>query len=451
MKNNLNATTLRLADCLPEGKIRKALVLGDSPERIEDVLKRNHFHKEECDGFTNPNEAFKAFETGIYDTIVVDSAMMDQRTIELIRLILINKSANISIITSCEFLPCVAASIWKQELTGFFYHVRNEQDNFAGPINYLLTAPADLKCISITKSEINGALKKMAGKTGNVVLIKGAKGSGKYPIAQYIHSQSELRLKPFMFVHCSNIQHLDINWSKENKKAFSNNIRHIFKAASDGTVYFHNIERLTYEAQTIMADVLKQILKHKAYNSRDKFEFKGNIVFATSADLEKEVADRHFNHDLYDIIKHLKIVVPPLHEYKDEILPLVKEFVLYHCQCVRRKSLEFSDKAIEKIINADWRDNVRLIDAVIRYCVAHTEGTVIEEQDIHIHRPSRAIDADNDLRKAINTALRTNKGNKSAAARELDMERSKLDREIKRLQITNPYKRRSGKVVSHAD
>lgn len=451
MKIGHNNDTACQQPSLPDGELRKALVLADSPERIDATRRKAHIPDNEFVGFTDSDKAIEAWETGVFDFVLIDGAKRDAGTMDLIRKFHSEGIDELGILQHCQSLPNFPTNIWEQALTGFFHHVRNEEDRFAAPISYLLNTPSELKWVSMTLSEINRVLRKMADHAGNTLLIRGAKGSGKYPIALFIHQQSEMRNRPFSFVHCGNTEHFERIWTKKEEQAYANNLRHIFDNANNGTVYFHNVELLSYEEQTILADVLTVILKPKACNSKDKFQFKGNVIFATASDLEKEVADRHFCHRLYDIIKLPALRVPRLCDFKDEILPLAKEFLLYHCRQGHRAAMDFSEKGAKKIIESDWRDNLRLLDAIMRYCAVHTEQNIIDEEDIMIQRLINVPDTDHDISKRIKTALRKNKGNQSASAREINMERSKFDREMKRLGIVNHYKRRNVKSEKNTD
>ena len=79
-------------------------------------------------------------------------------------------------------------------------------------------------------------------------------------------------------------------WGKAEKDSFRNNLKSMFSEAEKDTLYFHEIEKLDYEAQEILADVFLSSLATRAPKGERRFN--GLVICSTSSILENRVVTR---------------------------------------------------------------------------------------------------------------------------------------------------------------
>ncbi|MGJ5221957.1 sigma 54-interacting transcriptional regulator, partial [Bradyrhizobium oligotrophicum] len=163
------------------------------------------------------------------------------------------------------------------------------------------------------------------------------------------------------------------------------------------------------------------------------------VVAATHRDLARLVAGGEFREDLYYRLNVIPIELPPLRERTEDILPLANHFLALASDGRPRPRL--SEAAAARLQHGPWPGNVRELRNVIERACVLTRGSVIDADDIHITEAS--LDAETpatDLPAAvarleermIRRALGTCNGNRTEAARQLNINRQLLYTKMQR-------------------
>jgi two-component system response regulator AtoC len=103
------------------------------------------------------------------------------------------------------------------------------------------------------------------------------------------------------------------------------------------------------------------------------------VIAATHRDLETRIAEGAFREDLYYRLNVANIVIPPLRDRRDEIMPLASLFLKKH------KGADASDSVIDPELKAalfeyHWPGNIRELENVMRrYMVLKDSGIIVEE------------------------------------------------------------------------
>jgi two-component system response regulator AtoC len=103
------------------------------------------------------------------------------------------------------------------------------------------------------------------------------------------------------------------------------------------------------------------------------------VIAATHRDLEKRITEGAFREDLYYRLNVANIVIPPLRERRDEIIPLAALFLKKH------KNADPIDPVIGPELRAAlleyyWPGNIRELENVMRrFVVLRDAGVIIEE------------------------------------------------------------------------
>jgi DNA-binding NtrC family response regulator len=174
------------------------------------------------------------------------------------------------------------------------------------------------------------------------------------------------------------------------------------------------------------------------------------VIAATNKILTKEVAAGNFREDLFFRLAVIPVSLVPLRERRDDILPLVRHFVMRHATEAGRK-LEISPTAEEALLAHSWRGNVRELENAIERAVVLSRNGRIEPEDLLLEQnPSMKIAGEATSYESVGTlqealdraasyriaaALQIADGNRSAAAHALGIDRTTLYRFLRRLSL----------------
>jgi len=180
------------------------------------------------------------------------------------------------------------------------------------------------------------------------------------------------------------------------------------------------------------------------------------IIAASNLPLDREVTAGRFRNDLYHRLNEFCITLPSLRERKEDIIFLAERFVRETSGELKKASLKFSDEAMEHLVNHPWPGNVREIRNTIRRAALLSDNVIRPE---HLSLKTRACNVE-DIdtadaggaaltfkevshkataeaeRAVIQDALNTTKGNKSKAAKLLNIDYKTLYYKIKNYRIS---------------
>jgi DNA-binding NtrC family response regulator len=215
----------------------------------------------------------------------------------------------------------------------------------------------------------------------HTVLISGETGTGKELMAQAIHAGSSRRLQPLVSVNCASIPEnlAESELFGYKKGAFTGAYADSpgkFLLADHGTILLDEIGELPLNLQAKLLRVLEngEITPLK---SKSPVQVDIRILAATNKDLEEEVQQKRFRADLYYRIEQLKILVPPLRERREDILPLAEHFLGIANLVNPRRITGISAEARRLLTSYDWPGNVReLRNTIFRISASGNSGQI---------------------------------------------------------------------------
>jgi PAS domain S-box-containing protein len=278
------------------------------------------------------------------------------------------------------------------------------------------------------------------------LLLEGETGTGKDVLAQFIHHSSSRRTGPFIPVNCSAIPEtlLESELFGHEQGAYTDARaakKGLFEAADGGTLFLDEIGDMSTQMQAKLLRAVEEKSFRRLGGLQD-IEVDVRIVAATNRDLAAAVRGGRFRTDLYHRLSVIEIVIPPLRERRDDILPLAEHFLSLH-----RRQLAFSPKAVSRLMSHDWPGNARELRNVVERAAVLQDGDVIDASDIEftMARPASEPAAPrSDLslasveREAIERALAQSHGNQTAAAALLGITRDVLRHRMKRFELLKP-------------
>lgn len=281
------------------------------------------------------------------------------------------------------------------------------------------------------------------------VMITGQTGTGKEMIARKIHEFSPRADKPFVPVDCTTLTGplFESQLFGHVKGAFTgaiNDTLGFFRAADGGTIFLDEISEIPLELQAKLLRVLQQGTVTPLGSTRI-CPVDVRVICATNRGLKQMVEQNEFRADLYYRVNVVNIEIPPLCQRADDILPLAEHFLGNLSRFYDEPAKRLSDKSRQLLLKYPWPGNVREMANAMERAYVMTEDEVIEPAALpsevllsaYSVRPDSPLPTlDKAQEKLIAEALRMTKGQKTAAAKILGIDRRRLNRLIEKLDVS---------------
>ncbi|RMH08308.1 MAG: sigma-54-dependent Fis family transcriptional regulator [Nitrospirae bacterium] len=285
------------------------------------------------------------------------------------------------------------------------------------------------------------------------VLIQGESGTGKELVARTIHQLSARRDHPFVVVECSSLPEtlLESELFGHVRGSFTGAVadrKGLFEAAEGGTIFLDEIAETSLSFQAKLLRVLQEG-EVRPVGSNQAVKVNVRILSASNKSLLDLVQAKAFRPDLYYRLAVLPLDIPPLRERREDVLLLAEQFLTRSCRRHHKPRVRLTADAQNALLCYSWPGNVRELENLIERVVVTARQPLITAQDLF--GPSSDKRGENrtaDLgsvgraareqaeRKRILEALREANGEKSRAAKILNISRSSLYNKLRRLQIT---------------
>ncbi len=206
------------------------------------------------------------------------------------------------------------------------------------------------------------------------VLIQGETGVGKEVVAKCIHYGDAVITSPFIALNCAAIPpHLfESELFGYEAGAFTGGLQKGQKGKLDlaygGTLLLDEITELPLELQAKLLRVFQE-KKYYRVGGLKKISTDLRIIYTTNANIEESVEQGRFRPDLYYRLNIGRIVVPPLRERQEDILPLAEMFLRRFTRNRNKKFVHISNEAARALQFHHWPGNVRELMNTIEYIV----------------------------------------------------------------------------------
>ena len=426
---------------------------------LQKWFERNNFSVQWC---TRLNSAREALSQREYDVVLSDLRLPDGDGIMLLEwmkerrmntpvIILTGYGEIRTAVTAIklgafDFLEKpVNPSVLKQKIESVFQHVK-ETVNTKTTSKKTVKSKTDRSTLipSLVKGN-SPLLKKMyeyvalVAPTQMAVMILGESGSGKEYVARMLHEQSNRAEGPFMAVDCGSLS-MDLAPSElfgHKKGAFTSAVEDkigFFEEAKGGTLFLDEVGNLPYGVQMQMLRALQE-KKIRPVGSTTDVDVDVRIVTATNENLEEAIAAGKFREDLYHRLNEFLIEVPPLRECIEDISLYAAHFLDEANIELDRNIRSISPEALHKLENYSWPGNLRELRNVIRRAALFTTGDTITAASLPVLEEKTGKECENNMsltmdageeKERIVRALEKAKGNKTLAARLLQIDRKTL-------------------------
>ncbi len=227
---------------------------------------------------------------------------------------------------------------------------------------------------------------RVAESPASTVLLLGESGTGKGMVARAIHYASARAPCPFHTVTCSAIpEHLlEAELMGHEKGAFTDakEKRHgVFEAADGGTVFLDEIGDMPLALQAKLLGVLEE-RSFSRIGSTETVSIDVRIIAATHRDLNALVEEGKFRADLLYRLRVVPIVIPPLRDRREDILPLADRFIRHFIGEFGRPVEGLSEMAKNRLRTHPWPGNVRELRNVMERAMLFAHEGLLQEDDL---------------------------------------------------------------------
>ena len=281
--------------------------------------------------------------------------------------------------------------------------------------------------------------------TPTPVHITGETGVGKELIAEAIHMQSHQSEGPFIAINCGALSEtlLESELFGHERGAFTGAVkarRGRLEMANKGTLFLDEIGEISPKMQVSLLRVLEEKTFQRLGGS-ESISTDFRLLSATHRNLPQLIKEDQFRDDFFYRINVITLEVPPLRERLEDVPALADHFFDLYVQETGKRLEGFTQRALGMLMAYAWPGNVRELRNVIERAVVIARGKIIGAEELTFLDSSSK-----DCRLGtltlheveishIRAVLDACNWNVSRTAKQLDIDRSTLNRKIKRFHI----------------
>ncbi|MEL5847825.1 MAG: sigma-54 dependent transcriptional regulator [Candidatus Igneacidithiobacillus chanchocoensis] len=286
------------------------------------------------------------------------------------------------------------------------------------------------------------------------VLLHGESGVGKEVLARYIHRHSLRAQGPFVAVNCAAIPEslLEATLFGHEKGAFTGATQASagkFEQAQGGTLLLDEVTEMPLPLQAKLLRVLQERELERVGGQR-LIRLDIRVLATSNRDLEAAVRSGEFRADLFYRLQVFPLLIPPLRERREDIIPLAQHLIEAAAKNHGLRSRRLSPAAARVLLAHEWPGNVRELQNALQRALILAEGEELQPGDLDLPNapseeavptalPSKSADLALGAQKGhyerelIADALQQTGGARDAAAQLLGISARTLRHKLQRL------------------
>ncbi len=445
------------------------LIIDDEIEMLESLRKILSYRENfKIVSHNDPHKAIEEIKSSDFDLIISDLQMKDVSGIDILKVAQQKKADTIVIIisgygtieSSVEAVKLGAYDFIEKPFTSkkLFEVVDRGLSVTQTMDEESVEENKELKGIihnsSVMKDVLN--LVKRIASTEMTVLIEGESGTGKELIARAVHSLSKSKTAPFVPINCGALpeQLFESELFGHEKGAFTGAVKTkpgLLEFADGGTFFFDEVGEMSQSLQVKLLRMLEE-RKIRRVGGQKEIAINVRIIAATNKDLGILVQEGKFRDDLFYRLNNLKIELPPLRDRREDIMPLIKQYLYQLCSKKGQTMRMFTREAEEALKNYSWPGNVRELQNIVNRTFYLCSNQLIQLSDIPLPFAQLKTPISDDIlslnykdakekiieqfeAEYLTHHLKKNDGNISRTAEECSLDRRTIHRLISRYNI----------------
>ena len=213
------------------------------------------------------------------------------------------------------------------------------------------------------------ALVAQIGWSEAPVLVQGETGTGKEVIARELHAHSPRGNKPFLKLNCAALpsELVESELFGYERGAFTGALQKkagMFEIANGGTILLDEIGDMDVRLQAKLLQVL-QDQEFQRLGGKETVKVDVRVMAATHRDLEQAIGEQTFREDLYYRLNVINVLLPPLRERAEDIVPMA-QFLMKRHMVPGMPMPEFTAELKQAMTAYRWPGNVRELENFMR-------------------------------------------------------------------------------------
>ena len=278
------------------------------------------------------------------------------------------------------------------------------------------------------------------------VLITGESGTGKELFAKYLHRHSTRSDGPYTAINCGAFseQLLANELFGHEKGAFTGATalkKGLIEVSTGGTLFLDEVTEMAPSMQVKLLRVLQEKEVLRVGGTRP-VKCDVRVLAATNRDVQEAVRNGSFRDDLFFRLNVVNLNIPPLLQRKGDIPLLAQHFLNKYAEKMKKPVSHIAGDVMEALVSYAFPGNVRELENLIERGIAMAQGDTIEmahlpemlkKADTLDYRPlnGRLPTLEEQEQRYIRRVLEEVKGNQTAAAQILGINRASLWRKLK--------------------
>lgn len=384
--------------------IEKVLIVDDEPlvrDFLKETLRRKNLDVTVAE---NGRTALAYLKENTFDMIITDMKMPDITGIDVLREAKKNSPSTIVVVITA--FGSIENAVEAMKIGAFNYVIKpfspdtieaivdkaNQHLSLVAENNYLReqVSSSDNHTLIAESSIMKTIIRDLekAAKSNANVMITGESGTGKEEIAYAIYANSFRKNGPYIKVNCAAIPEtlIESEFFGHEKGAFTGaHAKHLgrFELANGGTLLLDEVTEVPLALQAkLLRAVQEQEFERVGGTKPVKVDVR--IISTSNRNLQEAIAQKILRDDLYYRLNVIPIVIPPLRDRSEDILPLARYFIAKACKANSRKPKTLSREAEQLLLSYSWPGNIRELGNIIERAVVMDNGDTLNKDQLHL-------------------------------------------------------------------
>jgi NtrC-family two-component system response regulator AlgB len=229
---------------------------------------------------------------------------------------------------------------------------------------------------------------RRAASSEAVVLLRGESGTGKSVLAAWLRAQGPRRERPFVRLNCPSID--EGSFAARLFGDAAGDAAGRLDEAEGGTLFLDEIGDLGGPDQSRLLRFLGDRTYERVGGAQPR-RADVRLMAATHRPLEDLVRRGAFREDLFFRLNVVSLVLPPLRERAEDVVPLAQHYLRHFGATQGRRGVAFAPEATEAMRRHRWPGNLRELRNAVERAVILADSDVLSAGALGLGAPPAVV------------------------------------------------------------